>query len=241
VRLLRLPVDDYLRVLRRFQPGLRVAHVALIAVACALSWWVYVPIHELFHALGCVLGGGEVTRLEIDPIYGATLLQRFFPFVHVGSEYAGRLSGFDTHGSDLTYLLTDFLPFALTVVVGVPLLRRAAAPGLRPVTRSFLLGAAIPIAYAPFVSLFGDYYEMGSIVVSRLARAVLPQWPLERWRSDDLVKLVGDLWPSLGWLDAAGIGASLFLGATLAWLTYAAGAAFARLLVASFTAGGTSA
>jgi hypothetical protein len=229
-RLLRLPAEHYVEVLARLDPVLRPAHVAAVVAGCVLSWWLYVPLHELAHALGCTLGGGEVSRLDIDPIYGARLLQGFFPFVHVGSEYAGRLSGFDTRGSDATYLLTDALPFLLTVAVGVPLLRRAAAPGLRPFTRSLLLGAAIPIAYAPFVSLLGDYYEMGSILVSRLVASVRPDLPLGRWRSDDLVKLLGDLWPSLGVADAAGIGASFLLGAALAWLTYAAGAAFARLI-----------
>lgn len=229
-RLLRLPAEHYVAVLDRLQPALRPAQIAAIFAACGLSWWLYVPLHELAHAFGCTLGGGEVSRLDIDPIYGAAFLQRFFPFVHVGSEYAGRLSGFDTHGSDATYLLTDALPFLLTVVVGVPLLRRAAAPGLRPFTRCLLLGAAIPIAYAPFVSLLGDYYEMGSIVVSRLASLVRPDLPVARWRSDDLVKLLGELWPSLGTLDAAGVGASLFLGSALAWLTYAGGAVFARLI-----------
>ena len=74
--------------------------------------------------------------------------------------------------SDLVYLATDAAPFVLTVVVGVPLLRgpsprwgpareaRATGPLL---ARSALFGAALPIAFAPFLSLTGDYYEMGSI------------------------------------------------------------------------------
>jgi hypothetical protein len=80
--------------------------MVVIASSLLLSWWVYVPIHELAHAWGCLLAGGEVTRLEIDWIYGASLLARVFPYVTVGSEYAGRLSGFDNRGSDLTYLVT---------------------------------------------------------------------------------------------------------------------------------------
>ena len=114
-----------------------------------------------------------MTRLEIDPIYGAALLQRFFPFVSVGSAYAGQLTGFDTHGNDLTYLATDFCPFLLTVLVGVPLLR--AAPSRRtPLRVALCLGVALPLAYAPFIAVTGDYYEMGSILVSRLVACVEP-------------------------------------------------------------------
>src|SRR5207344_3373896 len=105
-----------------FADAFRVGRLAILIVAAALTWWIYVPIHELAHAFGCLAGGGAVTRLEIDPLYGAAWLQRVFPFVAVGSDYAGQLTGFDTRGNDLTYLLTDFLPFVGTIAVGVPLL-----------------------------------------------------------------------------------------------------------------------
>ena len=84
-----------------------------------------------------------------------------------------------------------------------------------------MLGASIPMAFAPFVSLPGDYYEMGSILVSRAVSA----WgfPLERWRSDDLVKLVGALAPDARVSDAVGIGSSLLVGVVLAFATYWAG------------------
>ena len=42
--------------------------------------------------------------------------------VVVGGDHAGRLSGFDTGGSDLVYLAADCAPYLLTVLVGVPLL-----------------------------------------------------------------------------------------------------------------------
>jgi hypothetical protein len=228
--LLRLPVDDYLAALETLVRGRSPAAAAAAVVAALAAWWVYLPVHELLHALGCVAGGGSVTRLEIDAMYGAAWLQRLFPFVAVGSRYAGQLTGFDTGGSDLTYLLTDALPYALTVLVGVPVLRAAGRrpPGL---AQAVLFGAALPVALAPFVSLAGDYYEMGSIVVSRLAVLAAPSFTPDRWRSDDLLQLVVDLrGRDPGPLDVAVVSLAVLLGTALAVLTYAAGTAWARWL-----------
>jgi hypothetical protein len=91
-------------------------------------------------------------------------LAKVFPWVVTESKYAGRLSGFDTKGSDLIYLATDFGPFALTVLLGVPLMKLCTRRG-RPV----LLPIAIVLGLAPFYNLTGDYYEMGSIITTRLA------------------------------------------------------------------------
>ncbi len=224
--LLRAPIDDATAVAAARAADPRLARVLALCAAATASWWVYVPIHELLHVLGCVAGGGSVHRLEIDPIYGAALLQRIFPFVAVGSEYAGQLTGFDTRGSDLTYLLTDFLPFVLTILVGVPVLRAAARarPGIG---QAALLGAALPLALVPLSSLTGDYFEMGSIIVSRLVAMSIapPGFEVARWRSDDLFKKAAELWSADGGIaDGLGIAASLAIGGILAWLTYAAGA-----------------
>jgi hypothetical protein len=227
--LLRAPLDDYTVALERCaSDGDR--HFIWIAPLCAaLCWWIYVPIHELLHAFGCIATGGTVTRLEIDAIYGAAWLRRFFPFVAVGSDYAGQLTGFDTHGNDLIYMATDALPFALTVLIGVPLLRSAATSGRR--LAAVKMGAAIPVAFAPFLSLTGDYYEMGSILGSRLAQVFQPTVDISRWRSDDLIKLTGELFGGELWtgLDVAVVGGSALLGALLCWLTYALGIAVDRL------------
>lgn len=233
VQLVRLPVDDYVAALSRFAANRGWRRVAVLLGAAVLSWWVYVPLHELAHACGCLLGGGSVSRLDIDPVYGAALLQRIFPFVNVGSAYAGQLTGFDTRGSDLTYLLTDFLPFLGTILLGVPLLRAAARAGGSPAAQAALFGASLPVAFAPFLSLTGDYYEMGSIVVSRVAAWLAPGFAVPRWRSDDLFKLAGQLFGASGGggvSDAAGLAASFVLGVVLAFLTYAAGGAWARVL-----------
>lgn len=225
-RILRAPLDDYLAALDRCLRDVTAARLLAIAAGFALSWWVYVPIHELLHVAGCLLGGGEVTRLELSPLYGAALLRRVFPFIAVGSDYAGQLTGFDTRGNDLTYLLTDFLPFALTILAGVPLLRAAADRRRAPWIACLALGVSAPVAFAPFISITGDFYEMGSICVSRLAVLVVPGLPLERWRSDDLIKLAGELFSGpggSGMLDATGLSLSFLLGTVLAFATYALG------------------
>ena len=146
-----------------------------LALGLLVGWWIYVPLHELAHAFGCMLAGGSVTRLDIDPLYGADLLARIFPFVHSGSEYAGRLSGFDTAGSDLVYLATDLAPYLLTLLPGVWALRRLARRGV-----AFGYGALLPCAFAPFVSLTGDAYEIGSLLVVQV-----PPWAGHR-------ELIGD-------------------------------------------------
>jgi hypothetical protein len=176
-----------------------------------------------------MLGGGSVSELDIDPLYGAALLQRVFPYVHVGSDYAGQLRGFDTHGNDVTYLLTDFLPFVATILIGVPLLRAAGRAVQTPMAQALLFGIALPIALAPFISLTGDYYEMGSIIVSRAATSLVPSVDPARWRSDDLFKLAGDLFGTGGGgtpADGLALALSFAVGTVLAFLTYALGAAW---------------
>lgn len=213
------PLRDWLDALESCVP--RRASLAIAAASLLVTWWLYVPLHELGHAWGCLLVGGRVTRLEIAEVYGAAWLTRVFPFVTVGSEYAGRLSGFDTRGSDLVYLATCALPFALTLFVGVPLLR--AVPRARDWRGAVMLGASIPMAFAPFVSLPSDYYEMGSILVSRMVAALVPGFAVDRWRSDDLVKLVSALAPDATVSDALGVTVSLLVGVALAFTTYWAG------------------
>jgi len=159
------PLSDLLRGLDLALAGRAAALVAVFA-GLAVGWWLYVPIHELLHVAGCVATGGAVERLDLDPMYGAALLAKIFPFVSSGSEYAGRLSGFDTHGSDWTYLATDLAPFLLAIFPGFWALRRAARRG-----SALLFGASLPFAFAPWLSLTGDAYEIGS-----LAAVQLPPW-----------------------------------------------------------------
>lgn len=204
--------------LERGARGLLLAALGLLA-----GWWLYVPSHELLHAASCRAAGGGVTRLEIDRLYGGALIARVLPFVMPASEYAGRLSGFDTRGSDGIYLATDLGPFLLTLFPGVWALRRAARSGW-----AALFGFSLPFALAPFLSLSGDAYEIGSILVTRL-----PPWAAPAMRTllrgDDLGKKIGELagTPGAPWGGAL---LAVLLGIAWAFLTYALGSAAARAL-----------
>jgi len=223
--LFALPLRDTVRGLDRcLDAGVR--GLVLAALGLMAGWWLYVPLHELLHAAACRAAGGRVTRLEIDAAYGGALLAHVFPFVVPASDYAGRLSGFDARGSDLIYLATDLGPFVLTLFPGVWALRRAAAA--RQPLRPFLFGASLPFALAPFLSLTGDAYEIGSILVTRL-----PPWatPAIRGllRGDDLGKKVSELAATAG---APWGGAALAVAAGVVWafLTYGLGSAVAGKL-----------
>jgi hypothetical protein len=229
VTLLRAPLDDTLESVGRLAE-LRAPTSALVRmmVGMGVAWFAYVPVHELLHAAGCALTGGTVSELQIDPLYGGALLARVFPFVVAGGEYAGRLSGFDTGGSDAVYLATVFAPYTLSILFGVPLLRLCAT---RPLPLG--VGASAVLALAPFYNLPGDYYELGSILATRAAG---PEF--HGLRSDDLVRVVGDLATrpqalGVGGAVAAAAGivvAGAALGILLALLSYAAGRGIAALL-----------
>ncbi len=217
-RHLAAPLRDLLDGLDRVLDG-RGRRLLAVFAGLAAGWWVYVPLHELLHAAGCALAGGRVDRLEIDPLYGAALLARVFPFVHPGGEYAGRLSGFDTGGSDLVYLATDLAPFLLALLPGLWAVRLAARR-----ESPFWFGAALPAAYSPWLSATGDAYEIGSLSVAQL-----PLWRAERALlvGDDLVLRARELAaaaapPWGGYLLAAVVG--------LVWA--AATTAFASALAA---------
>lgn len=220
-KLVALPFRDTIRGLDRcLDTGAR--GLALAALGLVAGWWFYVPLHELLHAAACRATGGQVSRLEIEAMYGGALLARVFPFVVPASGYAGRLSGFDTRGSDLIYLATDLGPFAL-LFPGIWALRRAAAA-----RRSLLFGASLPFALAPFLSLTGDAYEIGSILVTRL-----PPWsaPAVRGllRGDDLGKKVSAFAGMAGALWG-GAALAVAIGVVWAFLTYGLGSAVARAL-----------
>jgi hypothetical protein len=230
MRLLVAPFTDLFAGLQRSTDTMGGRALPLLLVACAAGWWLYVPVHELMHAWGAQLGGATVTRLDIDPIYGARLLQRIFPYVQVGSAYAGQLAGFDTHGSDLAYALTVFFPFVLSVAIGVPVLVRAVRAPAPGVASALLFGFALPIAWAPILSIGGDFYELGAIAVSRAAAIFGVDG--ESWRGDDVVAIVGRRFGGgpFSWTDGAGVASSLLLGIFLAFATYAAGRAVATML-----------
>ena len=217
------PALDAFRGLDRLLDG-GMASLAKIFLGLGLGWWLYVPVHELLHAGACLATGGGVERLEIDGMYGGALLAKIFPFVVSGSEYAGRLSGFDTGGSDFVYLATDFGPFLLTLFPGVWLLRHAVFK-----RRAFLFGLALPLALAPFISLTGDAYEIGSILTtssgpwSDAASSAL-------LRGDDVFKKFAELRAAGSSAPWGGFGLAIALGFAWAEGTFALGALIARKL-----------
>lgn len=219
------PAADFMTAFGRVVPQDGWLALALLFLGFLVAWWIYVPAHELLHAYGCLAVGGSVERLEIDAIYGAGLLQKIVPFVTVGSEYAGQLTGFDTHGNDLIYLVTVFAPFLLSIFIGVPLLRNLGRDAKPSLLRSFLFGVSIPVALAPFTNMIGDYYEMGSILVSRVARFFDSSFPLERWRSDDLILTANQLLFEGGGAvaDWVGLLSGGLIGLLLAFVTYRLG------------------
>jgi hypothetical protein len=102
------------------------------------------------------------------------------------------------------------------------------------------------LALAPFISIPGDYYEMGSILTTRALTWVTAGGgpPLfEALRSDDLLALIGDLFArpaelGLGGAGEATLGAGLIALSTavsvlLAFSTYALGGAVAGALPGS--------
>ncbi len=189
--------------------GLR--SLLLVGAGLVAGWWIYVPAHELLHAFGCWAAGGVVSRLEIDPLYGASWLAKLFPFVVPGGTYAGRLSGFDTRGSDWIYLATDLAPFLLGLFPGFWWLRRAARCA-RPV----VFGAALPAAFAPLLSLSGDAYEIASLAVVHL-----PPWSGRRMLvGDDLGAKVAEVSGSAETGMLAGVAVAALLGVlwALAWM-----------------------
>ncbi len=183
------PVGD---AWRRYQDHLEavlagprpLARLLLVAFLAAITWWVYVPLHELAHAGACVSCGGEVRRMTLAPIYGGSVAARHFDWVDDDTPYAGQLADFSP-GSDPCYFWLVLAPFVVTPLAR-PLLRRSAR---RRGAIPFVIGTVL--ALMPLASVPGDFYEASSIVVTRMVGSFLPD--VSRLRSDDLVALVSRL------------------------------------------------
>ena len=220
----RQPLDDVQDAMTALlTPPRGAAKLALLAVLTCATWFVYVPIHELLHVLGCVATGGTVTELQMQPVYGARWLAEIFPFIVPGGDLAGRLSGFEDYGSDFTYLSSAFAPYLPSLLLGVPLLRSLPA---RP---SLLLsGPAFVLGLAPLINIPGDYFEISTILTTRVVGA-------ERFaalRSDDAFGLMETLATDPAALEVADalpvawsvVGVSSLLAIALAFASYSAGA-----------------
>jgi hypothetical protein len=246
-RFFRQPLDDVLACLEPLMTVRNPLFVMLpMMLAMVLCWILYVPIHELLHAYGCVWTGGDITELQISARYGGAIYAQYFDFIVTESDYAGRLSGFDTNESDLCYMATVFAPFMISVLVGIPLVK-----ALRGRRRPLLFGVAIVLGFAPFYNLTGDYLEMGSIIVTRVATGGLGHPAVFAGiRSDDVFKLWSEVFTAPGelGLDSPGriaIGVVLILlsmamGIILSFATYWMGHLVAKALHVRGKAAGAS-
>ncbi len=210
-----------------------------LLLCTAVAWFVYVPIHELAHVAGCELTGGDIQQVALAPLYGGRLLEGVVPGVVAGEGHAGRITSFSTGRSDFCYLATDVAPYLLSILA-VPLLRLAVK------RRSVILaGLALVPALAPFIGLTGDYYEMGSILVTRAFSPLeTPPDPgkeppgVMRLRTDDPGALLSgfvdnpaalpEAFPTGRTAFFAGFAVSALVGVLLAFATYALGDLLAR-------------
>lgn len=102
-------------------------------------------------------------ELQIHPLFGGSLLERWIPWVTAGWGEAGRLAGFRPAG-DLGYLFTVLAPHLVLAPLGAWICRRA-------VDRNdvILFGIGSAAALQPLASLTGDMVEAVAIPVTRIA------------------------------------------------------------------------
>ncbi len=191
---------------------LRGGNSALIGmmVSLVVFWHVYTPVHELLHVAACLSGGGTVSELALKPQYGGTLLAEVFPFVVADSDYAGQLTGFTTP-NDWVYAWVDLAPYLLSlpglVLLVIAVQRR----------RVVLFGPAMVLTWVPLMSFSGDFFELVSLVATRLVPWLDATQPARLLVSDDGFKLVGVLaeagllWGPLGLVTAAMFGAAVWV------------------------------
>ncbi len=100
------------------------------------------------------------------------------------------------------------------------------------------------LGLAPFYNMPGDYFEMGSIITTRLLTLVQGGGnppAFEGIRSDDVFTLIANIFTQTGATGLGGVGAiavlllivgvSLIVDVLLAFMTYALGCRFARVVV----------
>jgi len=176
-----------------------VRYLSLLTISLIVAWFVYVPVHELLHVAGCLASGGEVTSLSLSRHYGAAALAKIFSFIEPDSgPYAGRLDGFRPSG-DFGHLLTCFAPYILSIFPGVWLFRKSGRQ-----QNPLLGGPGLVLALAPLINIPGDFFEMGTVISTRLVDLVGGGAPSrligtssnsfhDLLRSDDLFRLIREI------------------------------------------------
>ena len=187
-----------------------------ILLGLIFFWHLYVPVHEFLHVAGCLLGGGEVESLTLKAQYGGLILQNLFSFVIPESEYAGRLTGFKTPNL-WAYAMVDFFPYSISFF-GIPLILYC-----RKKRNAVLFGLGIILAFVPFMSIPGDYYEAVSLATTHIAKAINPDLPQGVLVSDDVFRSIEQLREAgnLDWIVGTLIFFGVMLAVYLAFLTLA--------------------
>ena len=198
--------------------------LVILLLVFFVSFWIYVPIHELMHALATFLVGGEVRELAIDATYGGVFFAKIFPFVVSESEYAGQLTDFTTPNK-FAYFIVDMFPYLLSLP-GVLLIRLAAK-----YKRLWLFSLGFLLMLVPITQIFGDFYEAASLGAGELMAMVNPSLNPQSILSDDMFKLVKSLYTNQGTniLAYVFVALSFILGLILAWLVIIIQVPFANL------------
>ena len=191
-----------------------------------ISFWVYVPIHELMHAFATILVGGEVKELAIDATYGGVFFAKIFPFVVSESDYAGQLTDFTTRNK-FAYFIVDMFPYLLSLP-GVLLIRLAAK-----YKRLWLFSIGFLLMLVPMTQIFGDFYEVASLGMGEIMSLLNPSLNPDLIVSDDMFKLISSTNENSNknFLIYISIGFSFILGLILAWLTIIIQVPFANLFL----------
>jgi len=189
------------------------SNLLILFVTFLSSWWLYVPIHELMHVMGCILVGGEVNELALDPLYGGELLSKIFPFVVSDSDYAGQLTDFTTPNK-FAYFVVDLFPYLLSLP-GVLFIRLSIK-----FRYMWLFSIGFLLMYVPLTQMFGDFYEAASLGVGELMTLINPDLNPQLIISDDLFKLIKSLNenPTSSSFIYIFVILSFVLGLILAWL-----------------------
>ena len=198
--------------------------LVILLLVFFVSFWIYVPIHELMHAFATFLVGGEVRELAIDATYGGVFFAKIFPFVVSESEYAGQLTDFTTPNK-FAYFIVDMFPYLLSLP-GVLLIRLAAK-----YKRLWLFSLGFLLMLVPITQIFGDFYEAASLGAGELMAMVNPSLNPQSILSDDMFKLVKSLYTNQGTniLAYVFVALSFILGLILAWLVIIIQVPFANL------------
>lgn len=158
--------------------------LAMILISTIVFWHIYTPIHELLHVAGAIITGGSVSELALKPQYGGTLLQPIFPFITPESDYGGQLTGFEVP-NDLAYFVVDMLPYVLSLF-GVALIEKVRRGGA-----AWIFGPAMVLAFVPFMSIPGDYYEAASLITTNIGELIHSDEARRYLVSDDVLKQIG--------------------------------------------------